>query len=606
MKINAVKGFRDVLPGETELWSRLEDEARRVFRSYGYAEIRIPLLERTELFSRSVGETTDIVEKEMYTFEDVDGTSLTLRPEGTASVVRAYVEHGIYGREPVSKLFYLGPMFRRERPQKGRLRQFSPDRRRGARPRRPAVDAELLVMLADYFAALGLATARLEINSLGDAHVPARLSRRAASLGGGAQGRALRRLQAPARTQSVAPARLQGGLRSGRATHRCMIDHLCEACAEHFTAVRALLDGESVALTSSTRAWCAASTTTAAPRSRSWPRGSARRTRSAAAAATTGWCTSLGGPIGAPGSASRSASSGSLLALAGAEVATRFDCSSRRSASARKRARFASRRELRRGGLRVEIEPGRKSLKSQMRHADKLGRRFRAHRRRRRARPRRRSVLRNMRDQIVRSQMPLDARRRFCARSGAGVGPGWSARLSSKAGRLAAYATTAARRAATDVGRERHGDGLGADAARSRRRRVRRSARPHRHRAAGVQSRAESLTPTSAPARCAASTSSPAAGGWQRGRRRRVNPNLPTGEIEMLVDEVQDPERDAAAAVPDRRRERRRREHAAQVPLPRPAPTEDAEEFHAPPSRSRRRCATTSTSRASSRSRRRC
>lgn len=129
MKINAVKGFRDVLPGETELWGRLEDEARRVFRSYGYAEIRIPLLERTELFSRAAGEATDIVEKQMYTFEDVDGTSLTLRPEGTASVVRAYIEHGIYGREPVSKLFYLGAMFRRERPAERTPPPVSPDRR---------------------------------------------------------------------------------------------------------------------------------------------------------------------------------------------------------------------------------------------------------------------------------------------------------------------------------------------------------------------------------------------------------------------------------------------------------------------------------------------
>src|ERR1051325_11338033 len=124
MKITAVKGFRDVLPGETEVWSRLEDEARRILRSHGFSEIRIPMVERTELFARAAGETSDIVEKQMYTFADVDGTSLTLRPEGTASVVRAYIENAIYGREPVSKLYYLGPMFRRERPQKGRYRQF--------------------------------------------------------------------------------------------------------------------------------------------------------------------------------------------------------------------------------------------------------------------------------------------------------------------------------------------------------------------------------------------------------------------------------------------------------------------------------------------------
>ena len=170
MKINAVKGFRDVLPGETEVWRRLEEEARRLFDRYGYSEIRIPIVERTELFARSAGETSDIVEKQMYTFEDVDGTSLTLRPEGTASVARAYIENGLYGREPVSKLFYLGPMFRRERPQKGRLRQFHQIGAEVLGRDDPLVDAELLVLLAEYFSSLGLATARIELNSLGDAN----------------------------------------------------------------------------------------------------------------------------------------------------------------------------------------------------------------------------------------------------------------------------------------------------------------------------------------------------------------------------------------------------------------------------------------------------
>src|SRR5262249_39496950 len=125
MKISSVKGFHDVLPDESARWTWIEQSARALFASYGFAELRIPIVERTELCSRSIGDTTDIVEKEMYTFDDRDGSSLTLRPEGTASVVRAYVEHAVQQREPVSKFFYLGPMFRRERPQKGRLRQFS-------------------------------------------------------------------------------------------------------------------------------------------------------------------------------------------------------------------------------------------------------------------------------------------------------------------------------------------------------------------------------------------------------------------------------------------------------------------------------------------------
>ena len=143
MKITAIKGFSDILPGEVEVWQAVETKARQVFGAYNFSEIRIPILEKTELFSRSIGEATDIVEKEMYTFEDRDGRSadpsesikLTLRPEGTAGVVRAYVESEMYKTEPVRKLYYMGPMFRRERPQKGSA-SVSPDRRRSVRSRR--------------------------------------------------------------------------------------------------------------------------------------------------------------------------------------------------------------------------------------------------------------------------------------------------------------------------------------------------------------------------------------------------------------------------------------------------------------------------------------
>ena len=125
MKITSVKGFADIFPGEVEIWQSVEAEARRIFSTYNFSEIRIPIVEKTELFSRSIGESTDIVEKEMYTFEDRDGrggeskdvTKLTLRPEGTAGVVRAYVESEMYKIEPIRKLYYMGPMFRRERPQ---------------------------------------------------------------------------------------------------------------------------------------------------------------------------------------------------------------------------------------------------------------------------------------------------------------------------------------------------------------------------------------------------------------------------------------------------------------------------------------------------------
>jgi len=122
-KIKKIKGFQDVLPPESTLWARIEDAAREVFRVYGFTEIRLPVLERTELFARGIGEDTDIVEKEMYTFPDRKGRSLSLRPEGTASAVRAYLSSGV-GKGAPAKWFYSGPMFRYERPQKGRYRQF--------------------------------------------------------------------------------------------------------------------------------------------------------------------------------------------------------------------------------------------------------------------------------------------------------------------------------------------------------------------------------------------------------------------------------------------------------------------------------------------------
>ena len=151
MKIDSIKGFADILPSEVESWQFVEEKAREVFALYNFSEIRVPIVEKTELFSRSLGETTDIVEKEMYTFADQDakGSLLTLRPEGTAGVARAYVEAELYKVEPVRKLFYLGPMFRRERPQKGRLRQFYQIGAEVLGRPDPLVDAEVLLLLGD-------------------------------------------------------------------------------------------------------------------------------------------------------------------------------------------------------------------------------------------------------------------------------------------------------------------------------------------------------------------------------------------------------------------------------------------------------------------------
>jgi histidyl-tRNA synthetase len=158
--------MNDILPGETSRWQYLEDTLREVVHAYGYREIRLPVLEKTELFKRSIGEVTDIVEKEMYTFDDRNGDSLTMRPEGTASCVRACMQHGLLHNQ-VQRLWYAGPMFRHERPQKGRYRQFHQIGIEAFGMAGPDIDAEIIFMSARMWQRLGLQGAVLQINSLG-------------------------------------------------------------------------------------------------------------------------------------------------------------------------------------------------------------------------------------------------------------------------------------------------------------------------------------------------------------------------------------------------------------------------------------------------------
>jgi histidyl-tRNA synthetase len=242
MKITSVKGFHDVLPDESARWQWIEEQARELFARYAFTEIRIPIVERTELFSRTIGETTDIVEKEMYTFTDRDGSSLTLRPEGTASIVRAYVEHALHQHETVSKLFYFGPMFRRERPQKGRLRQFSQVGVEVIGRDDAAIDAEVLFLLHDLLATLQVRGAQIELNSLGCS--VCRPGYRAALL---AYGEAHRDVLCEncSRRLERNPLRLldckDPACRESTADAPVMIDYLCAACREHFDAVRTML-----------------------------------------------------------------------------------------------------------------------------------------------------------------------------------------------------------------------------------------------------------------------------------------------------------------------------------------------------------------------------
>lgn len=165
--LQAIRGMNDCLPGETNIWQMVESVLRRVASSYGFAEIRMPIVESTALFKRSIGEVTDIVEKEMYTFDDRNGDSLTLRPEGTASCIRAANQHGLlYNQE--QRLWYMGPMFRHERPQKGRYRQFHQFGLEAFGIATPDIDAEIIMLTARLWRELGIKdVVTLELNSLG-------------------------------------------------------------------------------------------------------------------------------------------------------------------------------------------------------------------------------------------------------------------------------------------------------------------------------------------------------------------------------------------------------------------------------------------------------
>ena len=165
---NSVKGMQDILPPDVFTWQKIEAAAREVFNVSGFTEIRTPILEYTQIFSRSIGDTSDIVEKEMYTFQDKGNRSVTMRPEGTASIVRSFVQHNLsHGLATPQKLYYMGPMFRYERPQKGRLRQFHQIGVEAFGMNGPEIDADVISILMEFLDRVGLSRLSLEINSIG-------------------------------------------------------------------------------------------------------------------------------------------------------------------------------------------------------------------------------------------------------------------------------------------------------------------------------------------------------------------------------------------------------------------------------------------------------
>lgn len=167
VKISSLRGMEDILPEEISTWQFIEEKAKALFKAYNYNEIRTPILEQAELFLRSIGEETDIVQKEMYIFQDKKGRTVALRPEGTASVVRAYIEHSLFNLPAPQKFYYIGPMFRYERPQKGRQRQFHQIGVEAFGVLSPKLDGELVLLLREFFNTIGINSLNFEINSIG-------------------------------------------------------------------------------------------------------------------------------------------------------------------------------------------------------------------------------------------------------------------------------------------------------------------------------------------------------------------------------------------------------------------------------------------------------
>jgi histidyl-tRNA synthetase len=245
--IKAVKGTRDILPPSSAVWNQVDAVAREVFRIYNYQEIRTPILEETALFARGVGQETDIVSKEMYSFEDRDGSSLTLRPEATASVMRAYIEHRLDQKPGLQKLYYIGPMFRRERPQKGRYRQFYQIGAEAIGSESPSVDAEVIEMVIDLLRRAGLEGFQLLVNSVGDQNCRpqyvALLTEKLRDLSSRLCDDCQRRAETnPLRVLDCKVPEDQEIINALPSIQ----DHLCDPCRTHFNAVKSHLDDRDI------------------------------------------------------------------------------------------------------------------------------------------------------------------------------------------------------------------------------------------------------------------------------------------------------------------------------------------------------------------------
>jgi len=376
MKIAAVRGFRDILPEESVIWRAVVAQAHASFSAYGFTEIIVPILEKTELFARAIGDTTDIVEKEMYTFVDRDDASLTLRPEGTASVIRAYIEHSLAHKEPVSKLFYIGPMFRRERPQKGRYRQFHQIGAEILGRDDPLIDAELLLMLHDFFSALQV-DVTMSLNSLGCSVCRPRYRESLRAFG---ENKLAALCEDCHSRLGRNPLRLldckKEGCRQVTADAPLLTDFLCGPCREHFSHVQAHLQHEHVPVEINPRLvrgldyYCRTSFEVLA-------QGLGSQNAVCGGGRYDGLVEQLGGPaVPGIGFAIGVERLVMLLQAQSRDFATPPDVFIVPLGEAAESQAFAISRRLRTAGYRVELESSGRGLKTQMRRADKLNARY--------------------------------------------------------------------------------------------------------------------------------------------------------------------------------------------------------------------------------------
>ncbi len=375
MKIPSVKGFRDVLPNEAAARRILIERARAVLESYGFGEIEIPLMERGELFARSVGSTSDIVEKEMYAFDDRDGTQIALRPEGTASVVRAYLEAGLSRAMPIARLYYLGPMFRRERPQKGRFRQFTQIGAEFLGRDDAEADAETLCLVADICEVAGLSGYRIEVNSLGDGEC--RPAYREALVEFGRARLADLCDDCKARLERN-PLRLldckNEACSAVTADAPMMIDHLCEPCRTHHDRVLQLVGELGVELTHNPRMvrgldyYCRTAFEVSAE-------GLGAQGAVGGGGRYDGLVAELGGPQ-LPGIGFAFGLERMQLAAGDDRPELNLDIFVAPMAAEAAGPAMALARRLRREGWKVEIGASDKKLKAQLKRADKVGVRY--------------------------------------------------------------------------------------------------------------------------------------------------------------------------------------------------------------------------------------